>query len=364
MDLHHYSTRLLWAGILVLSFNHISVAQGVGINPTGQPPHSGAILDVSSAQQGVLLPRTLPASIIDPAEGMVIYDTLEQVFKYYTGMSWVALMQQGAYSFWWADQDGDGFGYAFNVVYSPTAPEHYVGNNDDCNDSDPNVNSASLEICDGIDNDCDGMIDEGNPGGGAICGSNIGQCQQGILTCSGGILVCLGGVEPSPEVCDDIDNDCDGITDEEIGPFWWPDLDQDLYGDANEIGVQACSPPGFHVGNNLDCNDLNPAINPGAQEICDGIDNDCNGVQDDGAPCTDGEDCTDDLCIGGTCVFTIQANKCLINGICYDANDPNPSNECEACVPSTSQTQWTILAGATCAGGTGICNSAGVCITP
>lgn len=73
----------------------------------------------------------------------------------------------------------------------------------------------TAEICDGADNDCDGESDEGNPGGGSICGSNIGECVQGILTCEGGSLECVGGAEPKPEICDGLDNDCDGATDED-----------------------------------------------------------------------------------------------------------------------------------------------------
>src|SRR5690606_19366766 len=60
----------------------------------------------------------------------------------------------------------------------------------------------SPEICDGLDNDCNGTPDDGNPGGGGACGTGIGDCETGVLTCSGGTLVCIGGIGPSAETCD------------------------------------------------------------------------------------------------------------------------------------------------------------------
>jgi len=81
------------------------------------------------------------------------------------------------------------------------------------------VQFPTAEVCDGLDNNCDGSVDEGNPGGGAQCatGQN-GVCATGTLTCEGGTLQCAPNTQPSAELCGDgEDNDCDGSVDEDCG---------------------------------------------------------------------------------------------------------------------------------------------------
>ncbi|MEQ9073605.1 MAG: MopE-related protein, partial [Sandaracinaceae bacterium] len=72
----------------------------------------------------------------------------------------------------------------------------------------------TAEVCDGLDNDCDGPSDEGNPGGGASSGSAVGVCSPGTTVCTGGALTCSGSTGPSTETCNTLDDDCDGVVDD------------------------------------------------------------------------------------------------------------------------------------------------------
>jgi hypothetical protein len=100
----------------------------------------------------------------------------------------------------------------------------------DCNDADPNVSPLRIEICDGVDNNCVNGIDDGNPGGGLACGSNVGVCQFGTTQCQSGSIACVGGVQPSAEICDSLDNDCDGAPDD-----GFPDTDGDTLDDCADL---------------------------------------------------------------------------------------------------------------------------------
>ena len=192
---------------------------------------------------------------------------------------------------------------------------------------------SSIEICDGKDNDCDGEIDEDMTFERDACDTRQrGVCREGQPNCLDGSLVCQRNLEPSPELCDDLDNDCDGRSDEDF-----PAL-----GSACAVGQGACLRQGI-MGcaiNNEDAVCLARPAQPRV-ETCDQIDNDCDGLIDNteyppsdvehcgacGIACADSSS-QKAACYGITCAFgTCRAGL-------VDANH-DPSDGCEAtCIPT------------------------------
>jgi len=202
------------------------------------------------------------------------------------------------------DNDGDGFGDISITVDTclTTPPMGYTANDTDCDDTKFNVNPDADEICNGIDDNCDGSIDEDL----TITTYYVDMDGDGFGSASGGGGVALDtclivpptgyaandfdcndtdpNIHPdSPEICDAIDNNCNGEINDGLPRFtYYFDNDGDGFGDEL-ISIDTCTtaPPDY-VSGALDCNDEDASINPNSSEICDAIDNDCNGLADDG----------------------------------------------------------------------------------
>lgn len=196
------------------------------------------------------------------------------------------------------DADGDGIGDSDEVSYACEVSEGFSLVHGDCDDTDATTYPEATEFCDEADNDCDDEIDEeavdeslwyADADGDGYGDESVSEMAC-VSTATAGFVEdssdCNDGTEDiSPEateVCDDADNDCDGVTDEDDAAdalTWYEDNDRDGYGDAI-FSTVACDNPGFYTDNSDDCDDTAAAVNPVATEVCDGTDNDCNGAID------------------------------------------------------------------------------------
>ncbi|MFH1468276.1 MAG: MopE-related protein [Pseudomonadota bacterium] len=201
-------------------------------------------------------------------------------------------------STWYYDGDGDGFGATTPTARACTQPTGYVATATDCDDADATVHPGATETCDGVDQDCDGSVDEGATDLGTFYadadGDGFGDASSSTTSCTAptGYVTDTTDCDDTDatvfpgagERCDGIDNDCDGYTDEGAtdATTWYLDLDGDGYGGSTT--TDACDPPTSYVAQGGDCNDASTAQYPGAPEICDGYDNDCDGDVDEELP--------------------------------------------------------------------------------
>ena len=240
-------------------------------------------------------------------------------------------------------------------------PEGYTDNDLDCDDQNDAVYPDAPEQCDALDNDCDEVIDEEltevwyldfDEDGFGDSVIEVETClpEDNYVSIAGDCNDRDASVNPDAvESCDYVDNNCDGTVDEDTAvdvQTWYADNDNDGFGDATATWIECFAPNGY-VSDSSDCDDTVSHVNPNAQEVCDGLDNDCDGtlpsteVDDDGdgyvecspsdgpgwqgALIIDGGDCDD----GNSEYHQIQTWYLDLDGDGFG----NPSVPINTCVP-------------------------------
>lgn len=180
--------------------------------------------------------------------------------------------------------DGDGDGYIYGV---------------DCNDADFTINPGVTEICNTLDDDCDGSTDEGLPvniyyadsdldgfGNNSVTISSCGTAPSGFISDNTDCNDLDGSINPAAtEICNALDDNCVSGIDEGLSTSdFYADADHDGFGDNFSVITTCGSAPAGYITDNADCNDLDNMINPGTPEICNAMDDNCDGNSDEGFP--------------------------------------------------------------------------------
>ncbi len=262
-------------------------------------------------------------------------------------------VDEGVTDTFYVDADGDGYGDAAGTTEACGVPSGYSADGSDCDDGDASVHPGAAEDCDGVDDDCDGTVDEGvmDTFYADADGDGYGSSTYATTACTQPTGYVADATDcddtdadawpGNDESCDGADNDCDGTVDEadavDAGT-WYTDADGDGYGDAGTATVD-CTQPSGTVADATDCHDDDASINPGAEEVCDGVDNDCSGATDDSP--TDGDRWYDDVDGDGYGDLDTEQVTCSQpSGTVADATDCHDDDDTAYPGSTETETPW------------------------
>jgi uncharacterized protein (TIGR03382 family) len=198
---------------------------------------------------------------------------------------------------WCADADGDSYGDPDTTTLACDLPVGYVADATDCDDTDATVFPGAAEYCGGGDENCDSAFDVGavdpatwyadaDGDGFGSAAATAAACDQpvGYVADATDCADAVAAVNPDAiEICDGVDDDCDGAID--VGAVdmltWYADADGDGYGELL-VTATGCTAPIGYVADSTDCDDGDGTAWPGAPEEPDEVDDDCDGRADDG----------------------------------------------------------------------------------
>jgi hypothetical protein len=209
------------------------------------------------------------------------------------------MVDEGVTTTYYRDADLDTYGNPAVTTQACSAPAGYVANNTDCNDSNAAVHPGATEVCNGIDDDCDTRIDEGvkttyyrdfdlDTYGDPAVTTQACSAPAGYVANNTDCNDSNAAVHPgATEVCNGIDDDCDGQTDDEGATgctTYYKDADADTYGVTGDARCLCAASGNYTATRGGDCGDSNASVHPGATEVHNGIDDDCDGLVDEVLP--------------------------------------------------------------------------------